>query len=60
LPPEVQPLLDEFPDVVLEDIPPRLHLITDIQHCIDFILGVILRNKVAYRISPIEHAKSQR
>jgi hypothetical protein len=32
----------------------------DIQHCIDFILGAMIPNKVAYWMSPIEHAKLQK
>lgn len=51
LPPKVQPLLDEFTDVVPKEIPLVLPPIRDI---------VMLPNKVAYRMSYIEHIKLQR
>ncbi|GJV62961.1 RNA-directed DNA polymerase [Tanacetum coccineum] len=35
----VQPLLKEFADVIPDDIPPGLPAMSDIHHCIDFILG---------------------
>ncbi|GKA05618.1 reverse transcriptase domain-containing protein [Tanacetum coccineum] len=37
---QVQPLLKEFADVIPDDIPLGLQDMRDIQHCIDFILGV--------------------
>ncbi|KAI5656625.1 hypothetical protein M9H77_25418 [Catharanthus roseus] len=36
-PPEVWPILQEFHDVVLEEIPPSLPPMCDIQHCIDLV-----------------------
>ncbi|GJW07663.1 hypothetical protein Tco_1570086 [Tanacetum coccineum] len=37
IPSLVQPLLMEFVDVVLEEIPPGLPMMRGIQHCIDFV-----------------------
>jgi len=48
LPLEVQPLFDEFFDVVPKEIPHDLTPMRDIQHCIDFISGSMLPNKEAY------------
>ncbi|XP_054789480.1 uncharacterized protein LOC129295022 [Prosopis cineraria] len=56
-PPGVIPLLSEFPDVISDEIPPGLPPMRDIQHAIDFIPGVVIPNKLAYRMSPQEHAE---
>jgi hypothetical protein len=48
---KMQPLLDEFADVVPKEIPLVLPPIRDI---------VMLPNKAAYRMSYIEHIKLQR
>jgi hypothetical protein len=53
----VQPFLDEFSNVIPEEISYGLSLISDIQYCINFILDVMLPNKAAYQMSPIEHAE---
>ncbi|GJY78298.1 putative reverse transcriptase domain-containing protein [Tanacetum coccineum] len=37
----IQPLLDEFWDVFPENIPPGLPLMREIQHCIEFLPGLI-------------------
>lgn len=55
--PNVQPFLDEFSNVIPEEISYGLSLISDIQYCINFILDVMLPNKAAYQMSPIEHAE---
>lgn len=60
VPPLIEPLVQEFHDVVPEEIPPGLPPIRDIQHCIDFIPGVMLPNKAAYRMNPKEHEELQR
>ncbi|GKE07976.1 putative CCCH-type zinc finger family protein, partial [Tanacetum coccineum] len=52
---QVQPFLREFADVILDDIPPGLPAMRDIQHCIDFI-----PNRPAYRMNPKEFADLQR
>ncbi|GJW54282.1 putative reverse transcriptase domain-containing protein [Tanacetum coccineum] len=52
--PQVQPLLMEFADMIPDDIPPRLLVIRDIHHCIDFISSFAIPNKPAYRMNPKE------
>eukprot|EP00253_Pinus_taeda_P021142 PITA_21142 len=55
LPEEVQRLLQEFGDIVVDDLPDELPPRRDISHCIDFIPGASLPNKAAYRMSPKDH-----
>ncbi|GKV50168.1 hypothetical protein SLEP1_g56881 [Rubroshorea leprosula] len=57
---EIQSLLEEFSDVVPDEIPPRLPPMRDIQHAIDFIPGSVIPNKPAYRMNPQEYAELQR
>jgi hypothetical protein len=52
LPEEVQELLDNFMDIVVDEIPNSLPPIRSINHHIDLILGASLPNKVAYRLTP--------
>ncbi|GJW06310.1 hypothetical protein Tco_1568733 [Tanacetum coccineum] len=54
---QVQPLLKEFADVIADDIPPGLPAMRDIQHCIDFIPGSSILNRLAYRMNPKEFAE---
>lgn len=51
-PKEVRELLDRYKVVVAEDILESLPLIKDISHQIDLILGVVLFNKAAYKMTP--------
>ncbi|XP_031284280.1 uncharacterized protein LOC116143002 [Pistacia vera] len=60
LPEEVKHLLQEFSDVVPDEIPPRLPPTRDIQYAIDFIPGSVIPNKPAYRMNPKEHEELQR
>ncbi|GJX07267.1 RNA-directed DNA polymerase [Tanacetum coccineum] len=52
----VQPLLKEFADGILNDIPPGLPAMRDIQHCIDFIPGFAIPNRPAYQMNSKEFA----
>ncbi|GJU36859.1 reverse transcriptase domain-containing protein [Tanacetum coccineum] len=57
---QVQSLLKEFADVILDDIPPGLPAMRDIQHCIDFIPSSNILNRPAYRMNPKEFVEIQR
>ncbi|GKV27101.1 hypothetical protein SLEP1_g36308 [Rubroshorea leprosula] len=59
-PEEIRSLLEEFSDVVLDEIPLGLPPMRDIQHAIDFIPGSVIPNKPAYRMNPQEYAELQR
>ncbi|GJX04998.1 putative CCCH-type zinc finger family protein [Tanacetum coccineum] len=60
IPHEVKSVLEEFKDVVSEEFPPGLPPMRDIQHCIDFVPGVVIPHKAAYRMNPKEHEELQR
>jgi hypothetical protein len=55
LPEEVQELLDNFADIVVDELPNSLPPIRSISHHIDLILGASLPNKAAYRLTPREN-----
>jgi hypothetical protein len=55
LPEEIQELLEEFADIVVDELPCSLPPIRSISHHIDLIPGVSLPNKAAYRLSPQEN-----
>ncbi|GKD78537.1 RNA-directed DNA polymerase [Tanacetum coccineum] len=59
-PRHVIPILEEFADVVPEELPSGLPPVRDIQHCIEFIPGASIPHKVAYRMNPREHEELQR
>eukprot|EP00253_Pinus_taeda_P033803 PITA_33803 len=52
LPKEIQDLLQEFSDIVVDDLPNKLPPKQSISHHIDFILVASLTNKVSYWMSP--------
>ncbi|XP_058009566.1 uncharacterized protein LOC131183225 [Hevea brasiliensis] len=52
-------LLQEYDDVFLEELPPRLPPIRGIEHQIDLILGAPIPNRPAYRSNPKETKKLQ-
>eukprot|EP00253_Pinus_taeda_P031637 PITA_31637 len=47
-----QQMLEEFTDIVVDDLPDKLPPKQSISHHIDFIPGASLPNKAAYRMSP--------
>ena len=57
IPIEVAKLLEEYVDVIPNELPDGLRPKRDIQHLIDLISGSYFHNQVIYRMIPIEHAK---
>jgi hypothetical protein len=55
LPIEIQELLENFDDIVVDELPNSLAPIRSIIHHIDLIPGASLPNKVAYRLTPREN-----
>jgi hypothetical protein len=51
LPEEIQEMLENFVDIVVDDLPCSLPPIKSISHHIDLITGVSLPNKEAYRLT---------
>ena len=57
---KVRLILEEFVDVVPDEIPHGLPSMRDIQHQIDLIPGSVFPNKPAYRMSPNKHEELKR
>jgi hypothetical protein len=55
LPEEIQELLEEFGDIVVDELPCLFPTIRSISHHIDIIPGESLPNKEAYRFTPQEN-----
>jgi hypothetical protein len=55
LPEEIQELLENFADIVVDELPHSLPPIRSISHHIDLIPGASLPNKAAYRLTPREN-----
>jgi hypothetical protein len=55
LPEEVQELLDNFANIVVDEIPNSLPPIISVSHHIELIPGASLPNKEAYRLTPREN-----
>jgi hypothetical protein len=55
LPEEVHELLDNFADIVVDDLPNSFPPIKSINHHIDLIPGASLPNKETYRLTPQEN-----
>ena len=58
-PDEVQPLVEEFMDILPKEIPPVLPLMRYIQNCSDFILGSSILNKAVNRMNLKEYEELQ-
>jgi hypothetical protein len=52
---KIQKLLDEFVDIVVDELPHSLPPIRSISHHIDLIPGESFPNKEAYRLTPQEN-----
>ena len=55
LPEELQDMLDEFVDIIVDELPNALPLVISINHHIYLIPGASFPNKVAYRLTPQEN-----
>ena len=53
-------MLDDFKDVVPDELPYDLPLMRNIQHAIDLVPGATLPNLPHYRMNPTEHLELQR
>jgi hypothetical protein len=60
LPEEIQELLEEFVDIVVDELPCSLPPIRSIIHHIDLIPGAILPNKATYTLTPQENEEVKR
>jgi hypothetical protein len=60
LPSDIVSVLQEFEDVLLEEVPHGLSSIWGTEHQIDFILGASIPNRPAYRSNPEETKELQR
>jgi hypothetical protein len=48
---EIQELLEEFTNIVVDELPHSLPLMRSVSHHIDLIRGASLLNKAAYRLT---------
>jgi hypothetical protein len=55
LPDEIQELLEEFADIIVDELPRSLPPMRSVSHHIDLIPGASLPNKAAYRLTPQEN-----
>ncbi|PKU61488.1 RNA-directed DNA polymerase [Dendrobium catenatum] len=57
---DVQPLLEEFRDIITDEIPAGLPPQREVQHAIDLIPGATIPNRPHYRLRPDEHEELKR
>ena len=60
LPEEIQGLLEEFADIVVDELPHSFPLIRSVSHHIDLIPGASFPNKASYRLTPQENEEVKR
>jgi Reverse transcriptase (RNA-dependent DNA polymerase)/RNase H-like domain found in reverse transcriptase len=56
----VVPLLEQFQNLVPDEIPAGLPPMRSVQHCIDFVPGAVFPDKAAYRMNLTENVELQR
>jgi hypothetical protein len=57
---EVQELLEEFTNIIVDELPHSLPSVRSVSHHIDLILGASLPNKSVYRLTPQENEEVKR
>jgi hypothetical protein len=57
---EVQELLEEFADIIVDELPRSLPPVRSVSHHIDLIPGASFPNKSAYRLTPHENEEVKR
>ena len=55
VPEEIKKMLNEYKDIIVDDIPDGLPLVRSISHCMDLIPGASLPNKAPYRLTPAKN-----
>jgi hypothetical protein len=60
LPEEIQELLEEFTDIVVDELPHSLPPMRSVSRHIDLILGASFPNKAVYRLTPQENEEVKR
>jgi hypothetical protein len=60
LPDEIQELLEEFADIVVDELPHSFPPMRSVSHHIDLIPGASFPNKAAYRLTPQENEEVKR
>jgi hypothetical protein len=60
LPEEIQELLEEFADIIVNELPHSLPPIRSVSHNIDIIPRAIFPNKSMYRLMPQENEEVKR
>ena len=60
MPKEIAKFLNEYKDIIVDDIPNGLPPIRSISHCMDLIPGDSFPNKAPYRLTPTENEKLNR
>jgi hypothetical protein len=60
LPDEIQELLEEFTDIIVDELPHSLPPMRSVSHHIDLIPGASFPNKDAYKLTPQENEEVKR
>ena len=60
VPKEIARLLNEYKDIIAEDIPDDLPIVRSINHCMDLIPGASFPKKKTYRLTSIENEELNR